>query len=202
MTSEITDAIARLAPGESDAIKHLFDVSYVELKRLAHSRLWAANLKQSYATESLLHESYLRLVNQKTLSLPDRKHFFAYASKVMRSIILDAVREANAERRGGGQADLTLKTEIAEVTPRGATAMFMTALVKTRKFRVLERARMAEGIAAEKALNQQGMTTGQSGRAQYVSANYMFEATVSEATTDANKTSFSLGVASAAAGKG
>ena len=94
------------------------------------------------------------------------------------------------------------RSSVAEVTPRGATDMFMTALVKTRKFRVLERARMAEGIGAEKALNQQGMTTSQSGQAQYVGASYMFEATVSEATTDANKTSFSLGVAGAAAGKG
>ena len=94
------------------------------------------------------------------------------------------------------------RSSVAEVTPRGATDMFMTALVKTRKFRVLERARMAEGIAAEKALNQQGMTTGQTGQAQYAGAAYMFEATVSEATTDANKTSFSLGIAGAAAGKG
>lgn len=119
MTSEITEVIARLQPGEPEAIKRLYEVSYVELKRLAHSRLWAANLKQSFATESLLHESYLRLANQKTLAIPDRKHFFAYASKVMRRVILDAVREANAERRGGGQADLTLNTEIADVTPHG-----------------------------------------------------------------------------------
>lgn len=119
MTSEITEAIARLQPGEPDAIRRLYEVSYDELKRLAHSRLWAANLKQGFATESLLHESYLRLVNQKTLAIPDRQHFFAYASKVMRSVILDAVREANAERRGGGLADLTLKTEMAEVTPLG-----------------------------------------------------------------------------------
>ena len=94
------------------------------------------------------------------------------------------------------------RSSVAEVTPRGATDMFMTALVKTRKFRVLERARMAEGIAAEKALNQQGMTSGQGGQSQYHAASYMFEATVSEATTDANKTSFSLGIAGAAAGKG
>ena len=119
MSSEITEAIARLQPGAAEAMQHLYAVSYEELKRLAHSRLWAANLKQSFATESLLHESYLRLANQKTLAIPDRKHFFAYASKVMRSVILDAVREANAERRGGGQADLTLNTEIADITPHG-----------------------------------------------------------------------------------
>lgn len=119
MSGEITEAIERLRPGEPDAVAQLFAVSYDELKRLAHSRLYAANLKQGFATESLLHESYLRLVNQKTLAIPDRRHFFAYASKVMRSVILDAVREANAERRGGGQLDLTLKTEIADVTPYG-----------------------------------------------------------------------------------
>lgn len=119
MTGEITEAIARLRPGEADMVKQLFEVSYDELKRLAHSRLWAANLKQGFATESLLHESYLRLANLKTLAIPDRRHFFAYASKVMRSVILDCVREANAERRGGGQAALTLNTEIAEICASG-----------------------------------------------------------------------------------
>lgn len=94
------------------------------------------------------------------------------------------------------------RSSVAEVTPRGATDMFMTALVKTRKFRVLERARMAEGIATEKALNQQGMTTGQAGQSQYNGATYMFEATVSEASTGDQKTSFSLGLMGAAAGKG
>ena len=94
------------------------------------------------------------------------------------------------------------RSNVAEVTPRGATDMFMAALVKTRKFRVLERARMTEGIATEKALSQQGMTTGQVGQSQYSGAAYMFEATVSEASTGDQKTSFSLGIAGAAAGKG
>ena len=112
---------------------------------------------------------------------------------------------SSATKRFADRPGVTIRefrSSVAEVTPRGATDMFMTALVKTRKFRVLERARMAEGIAAEKALNQQGMTTGQSGQSQYQAATYMFEATVSEATTDANKTSFSLGIAGAAAGRG
>ena len=112
---------------------------------------------------------------------------------------------SSASKRFADRPGVTIRefrSSVAEVTPRGATDMFMTALVKTRKFRVLERARMAEGIAAEKALNQQGMTGGQGGQSQYHAASYMFEATVSEATTDANKTSFSLGIAGAAAGKG
>lgn len=119
MAGEITEAIARLKGGEEQAVKQLFAVSYGELKRLAHARLWSANLKQGFATESLVHESFLRLVHQKALDIPDRQHYFAYASKVMRSVILDAVREANAERRGCGQAPVTLNTEIAELAAQG-----------------------------------------------------------------------------------
>jgi RNA polymerase sigma factor (TIGR02999 family) len=119
MNSEITAAIERLQQGDPGAMEHLYEVSYGELKQLAHSRVWAANLGHSFSTESLLHESYLRLVNQKTLAIPDRKHFFAYASRVMRTLIVDEVREANAIRRGGGQADVTLNTEIAAVSEQG-----------------------------------------------------------------------------------
>ena len=110
-----------------------------------------------------------------------------------------------ATRRFADRPAVTIRefrSSVAEVTPRGATEMFMTALVKTRKFRVLERVRMNEGIATEKALNQQGTTTGQVGQSQYSGATYMFEATVSEASTGDQKTSFSLGIAGAAAGKG
>jgi curli biogenesis system outer membrane secretion channel CsgG len=93
------------------------------------------------------------------------------------------------------------RTSVAEVTPRGATDMFMTALIKTRKFRVLERARLSEGINTEKALNQQGMTTGPTGQSQYVAATYMFEATVSEASAEDKKSSFGIGIFGAGAKK-
>jgi RNA polymerase sigma factor (TIGR02999 family) len=119
MGGEITEAIARLQSGEEEAVKRLFAVSYDELKRLAHSRLWASNLKQGFATESLVHESYLRLAKLKSIDIPDRRHYFAYASKVMRSVILDTLREANAERRGGGEAPVTLDTEIAQLSAQG-----------------------------------------------------------------------------------
>ena len=94
------------------------------------------------------------------------------------------------------------RSSVSEITPRGATDMFISALVKTRRFRVLERTRLAEGIAGEKELNQQGMTTGQAGQSQYLAATYLFEATVSEASIDDRKSGFTLGLAGAAAGQG
>lgn len=86
------------------------------------------------------------------------------------------------------------RSSVQEVLPRAATDMFITALIQTRKFRVLERARMNEGIAQEKLLNQQGATTGQSGDVKYVGAKYMFEGTVSEAQIDQNTTSMGLNI--------
>ena len=86
------------------------------------------------------------------------------------------------------------RSSVQEVPPRAATDMFITALIQTRKFRVVERARMNEGIAQEKLLNQQGTTTGQSGDTKYVGAKYMFEGTVSEAQMDQNTTSMGLNI--------
>jgi curli biogenesis system outer membrane secretion channel CsgG len=94
------------------------------------------------------------------------------------------------------------RSSLAEVTPRAATDMFITALVKTRQFRVLERARLAEGVAAEKSLNQQGVTTGQAGQSQYIAATYMFEATISENSSTDRKSTFTMGLAGATAGRG
>jgi curli biogenesis system outer membrane secretion channel CsgG len=94
------------------------------------------------------------------------------------------------------------RSSVAEVTPRAATDMFITALVKTRQFRVLERARLAEGVAIEKSLNQQGMTTGQAGQSQYIAATYLFEATISENSSTDRKSTFTMGLAGATAGRG
>lgn len=92
------------------------------------------------------------------------------------------------------------RSSVTEISPRGATDMFVVALVKSRRFRVLERSRMAEGLDAEKALNQQGLTTGQSGQSQYLGVTYLFEATISEASAGDRQSRFVLGIAGANAG--
>jgi RNA polymerase sigma factor (TIGR02999 family) len=68
-------------------------------------------------TTSLVHESYLRFLNAGELRLTDRLAFFAYASKVMHSVIVDTVRERQALRRGGGLAQVPLDTLAAAGVP-------------------------------------------------------------------------------------
>jgi RNA polymerase sigma factor (TIGR02999 family) len=68
-------------------------------------------------TCSLVHESYLRCIQSGELRAEDRRAFFAYASTVMRSVIVDSARERQAARRGGDLVQVTLSTGIAESMP-------------------------------------------------------------------------------------
>jgi len=117
MDVEVREALTRVRRTPTTEVSELFAQHYTELKRIAHSRLYNANLRSPMATQSLLHESYLKLASINGDGFRDRGHFLAYSSRVMRNIIVDTVREVCADRRGGGAADLTLNTEIAECCP-------------------------------------------------------------------------------------
>lgn len=112
--STLTDLIRSAAEGDEEALKHVFDAAYEDLRRLARLRLGRARPDGVLDTTSLVHESYLRFVNAGELGFPDRGHFFRYAGHVMRSVIVDFVREQAAERRGGNVQRITLNSQIAD----------------------------------------------------------------------------------------
>jgi RNA polymerase sigma factor (TIGR02999 family) len=68
----------------------------------------------------LVHETYLRLGGKLALRFPDRLHFLGYASRVMRSVIVDLVRERATQRRGGESLHVTLTDQITDSTPAAA----------------------------------------------------------------------------------
>jgi RNA polymerase sigma factor (TIGR02999 family) len=113
----LTQLLALAAAGERGALDRVFEALYPDLRRIAHARLRAQGGVAHLDTTSLVHESFLRLVDVAELALTDRKHFFTYAAKTMRNIIIDFAREHLAERRGGGQAALHLDTQLANELP-------------------------------------------------------------------------------------
>jgi RNA polymerase sigma factor (TIGR02999 family) len=119
MDQDISDLIRRVNAGEPGAQDALFAAAYGELRKLARSRLRDGGRNTMLDTTALVHESYLRFINGKQLRSDDRRAFFAYASKVMRSVIIDAVRERQAERRGGDLQRMTLNTQVADNLPAG-----------------------------------------------------------------------------------
>lgn len=114
MVNDITQLLGSAKAGNVAAAGQVYASLYTELRHIAHSRLRHGGDRISLDTTALVHDSYVRLVSARSIDLKDRSHFLAYASKVMRSVIIDLIRERQAERRGGGQFDFTLNTQIAE----------------------------------------------------------------------------------------
>jgi RNA polymerase sigma factor (TIGR02999 family) len=118
--SSLTQLIHQMSPDNPAARDALFAAAYPELRKLARSRLHSGGGRNTVLdTTALVHESYLRICGAQGLQLEDRKAFFAYASRTMRSVIIDMVRERQAERRGGGQPALTLNTFMQDNLPSG-----------------------------------------------------------------------------------
>lgn len=112
--SDFTDLLRRVEAGEAGAFDELAKVAYPELRKLARSRLYGSGPQTLLGTTTLVHECFLRLADRQPLSVEDRKRFFAYASKVMRSIIVDMVREARAQKRRPEEGLDTLGTTALE----------------------------------------------------------------------------------------
>lgn len=110
--SEITRLIDTRDAGEGVDSAALFHAAYDELRKLAHSRLLRAGPMTLLDTTALVNETWLHLAGKSRLRVETRRKFFAYASEVMRTVIVDLVRQRRAECRGSGEKALTLNTAV------------------------------------------------------------------------------------------
>src|SRR5215469_12276659 len=113
-TSSSVVATADGQSSASGAIAEYLPRFYSQLRRLAHARLAAGGRYTMLDTTALVHESFLRLQRAGSLPINDGEHFLAYATKTMRSVVVDYVRRRKAERHGGGAAHTSLNTVHAE----------------------------------------------------------------------------------------
>jgi RNA polymerase sigma factor (TIGR02999 family) len=115
--NEITTLLRAASDGDPRAADQVVALLYSELQRLARSRLRRSGELTLLDTSALVHESYLRIQGAGEPEFTDRKHYLAYAAKVMRSIVIDMVRARQADRRGGGALQVTLNTSIGDAVP-------------------------------------------------------------------------------------
>ena len=111
--AELARLIALARGGDKEAAGALFSALYPELRRIARARLRQHQSMTLLDTTALLHESYLKLVGARALPIEDRRHFFTYAARVMRSVIVDFARARAAERRGGLADHIALDTQLS-----------------------------------------------------------------------------------------
>jgi RNA polymerase sigma factor (TIGR02999 family) len=108
----LTQLIHRAQDGDTTAAGALFDATYPELRRLARARLRAGGRMTLLDTGALVAESYVRFAECRQVNLVDRLHFMRWASRVMRSVIVDFARRRLAARRGGGAPRVTLDADL------------------------------------------------------------------------------------------
>jgi RNA polymerase sigma factor (TIGR02999 family) len=110
--TDIPSLLKRWSAGDLHARDQLIPLVYDNLCELAHRRLRLAPGEPSLSTASLVHEAYMKLVHARPMDLPDRAHFLALASQVMRNLLLDRARARTAAKRGGGKTPLELNEAV------------------------------------------------------------------------------------------
>jgi RNA polymerase sigma factor (TIGR02999 family) len=105
---EVTGLLRQWSAGDESARDRLIPLLYDRLRELAHQQLGGASVDNSLNTTELVHEAYIRLVDAHRVDLPDRAHFLALASEIMRNLLVDRARARFAAKRGGGVRPLDL----------------------------------------------------------------------------------------------
>ena len=109
----ITSQLIALREGGPDARERLFTSVYDQLKSLARRQLQLRGRTPTLGATALVHEAYLRLVDQTQTDWKDRGHFFAVAARAMRQIAIDQARRRGAAKRGDGVVPVPLDAEVA-----------------------------------------------------------------------------------------
>ena len=141
---DVTQLLARWADGDQAALDALMPVVYGELRRIADAYLRRERTDHTLQPTALVHEAWLRLVRQDGGQFDHRQQFYALAAQMMRRILVDHARTANADKRGGG----AVKTPFDEATAGSAPpvvdllalneALDQLAAVSPRQARVVE----------------------------------------------------------------
>lgn len=108
----MTELLREWTNGNSAAMDELLPYVYDELRRRAARYLRRERVNHTLQATALVHEAYLRLVDQKAVQWKDRGHFFAVAAQAMRRILVDHAKHKNRAKRGGELADVQLDSAV------------------------------------------------------------------------------------------
>jgi RNA polymerase sigma factor (TIGR02999 family) len=118
-TTGITQLLVAWGDGRQAALDELVPLVYEDLRRVAAAYMRREDVDHSLQPTALVHEAYVRLIDQRQVKWRNRAHFFAVAAGLMRRILVDHARARRANKRGGGIERVTLVgDEVAAAGPR------------------------------------------------------------------------------------
>lgn len=108
-SSPVTDLLADCGAERGQPVDELVALVYDELRQMAHRQLSREAGPRTLNTTGLVHEAYLKLVEEDAVPLRNRRYFFGAAARAMRQVLIDAARRRKRLKRGGGQRPLSLE---------------------------------------------------------------------------------------------
>ena len=115
---DVTGLLVAWREGDATAVDRLFPLVYQELRRIAHRQLSRERPDLTLGTTALVHEAYLKLVDQTRAQWADRSQFFAISARAMRRILVDHARQHLAGKRGGRRERVNLDEETLSLDQR------------------------------------------------------------------------------------
>jgi RNA polymerase sigma factor (TIGR02999 family) len=109
---DITRLLKAWSGGDQAALEDLMPVVYTEIRKLARSYLRRERPDHTLQATALVHEAYMRLVDQREVAWQNRAHFFGIAAQIMRRILVDHARMQKAEKRGSGEIPIVLDEKL------------------------------------------------------------------------------------------
>ena len=161
----ITQLLIRWRNGDQAALDELLPLVYQELHRLAARHLGRERGGHTLQTTALVHEAYLRLIDQQDANWQNRAHFFAIAATLMRRILVDHARARQYQKRGGGAQQVTFDEALEVSDERAAEVVALdealTALAEfdQRKSQMVE-LRFFGGLSIEETAEALGVSPG------------------------------------------
>ncbi len=161
--ADVTNQLLAWRAGEASARESLFPLVYDELRRIAHRHMSGERAGHTLETTGLVHEAYLKLVDQTRVEWTDRAHFFAIASNAMRRILVDYARRYRTDKRGAAPRRVSLTDDMLVTEERADTllavdeALLELAKIDERLSRVVE-CRFFAGLTEEETAEALGVT--------------------------------------------
>lgn len=120
---DVESILAECRGSDAEAVDRLLPLVYDELRRIAHRQLRAERTDHTLSTTALVHEVYVKLVDQTHVQWADRAHFFAIASRAMRRILVDYARKRGTAKRGAGVQPVALEDAVSMTEERAGTLL-------------------------------------------------------------------------------
>lgn len=141
---DVTELLIDLSSGNATAISLLLPIVYNELRRLAASYLRHERVDHTLQPTALVHEAYLKLIDQTRTNWQNRAHFFGVAANVMRRILIDHARLHNADKRGAEYQKLQLDTNIDKAVEMRTELIALDEALKELEQIAPEQAKLVE----------------------------------------------------------